>query len=89
MENVSIDIIYVICLLATVIATRLLIQKILLGNESLISIFDSSFKGIVFRYYSVYLPFLLIKKIPSCSLCFIKACVRCFLKIHYTSDLIT
>ena len=72
MENVSIALFYRFCVVAAIITMRLLILKILCGDESLISIFDFLCKAIVPVYYSVYLPLLLSKKILSCSLCFIK-----------------
>ena len=70
MENVDIDSFYRICLLAAIITMKLLILKILYGEESLRSIFHFLCKVIVSGYYSVYLPFLLSKKILSCSLFF-------------------
>ena len=72
MENVGIALFYRICVLAAIITMRLLILDILCGDESLISIFHFLCKAIVPVCYSVYLPFLLSKKILSCSLRFIK-----------------
>ena len=62
MENVDIDS-YKFCLLAAIITTRLLILKNLYENETLIAIFNFIYKAIVFVYYSIYIPFLLSKKI--------------------------
>ena len=50
---------------------RLLILKILCGDESLISILHFLCKAIVSIYYSVNLPLLLSKKVLSCSILFI------------------
>ena len=55
MENVGIALFYRICLLATIITMRLLILKILCGDESLTSIFH--FKAIVSVYCAVNLPY--------------------------------
>ena len=72
MENVGIALFYRICLFVAIITMRLLMLKILCEDESLVSIFHFLCKAIVPVYYSVYLPFLLSKKILSCSLLFIK-----------------
>ena len=62
MESVDIALFYRICIFVAKITMRLLIQEILCGGESLISIFYSLCKAIVPVCYSVYLPFLLSKK---------------------------
>ena len=72
MENVRIVSFYRICLLEAIITMRLLILKILCGNEISVSIFHFLCKVMVSVYYSVNLPFLLSKKVLSCSLLFIK-----------------
>ena len=79
MENVGIALFHRTCLLAAIIM-RLLILEIC-GDESLILIFHFLCKAIVSIYYSVYLPFLLSKKISSCSLCFIKFLILCTLRL--------
>ena len=81
MENVGIALFYRICVLAAIITMRLLILKIFFGDESLISIFHSLCEAIVTIYFSVYLPFLLSKKILSCSLRFIKFLILCTLRL--------
>ena len=81
MENVDIASFYRICVFAAIITTRLLILTILCGDESLISIFNFLCKAIVPVYHSVYLPFLLSKKILSCSLHFIKFLILCSLRL--------
>ena len=68
---------YRICKLAAIITMRLLIIKIFCGDKSLISIFHFLCKAIVFVYYSVYLLFLLSKRILLCSLHFIKFLILC------------
>ena len=80
MENVGIALFYRFCVVAAIITMRLLILKILCGDESLISIFDFLCKAIVPVYYSVYLPLLLSKKILSCSLRFIEFLILCTLR---------
>ena len=72
MENVGIALFCRIYVLAAIITLRFLILEILCGDGSLISVFHFLCKTIVPIYYSVYLPFLLSKKILSCSLWFIK-----------------
>ena len=67
--------------MALIITIRLLILEILCGDESLISIFHCLCKAIVSVYYSLYLPFLLSKKILSCSLRFIKFLMLCTLRL--------
>ena len=81
MENVGIALFYRICVVALIITIRLLILEILCGDESLISIFHCLCKAIVSVYYSLYLPFLLSKKILSCSLRFIKFLMLCTLRL--------
>ena len=81
MENVGIALFNRICVLAAIITMRLLILEILCGDESLISIFHFLCKAIVLVYYSVYLPFLLSKKILLCSLRFIKFLILCTLRL--------
>ena len=82
MENVGIASFYRICLLAVIITMRLLILKILCGDESLTSIFHFFCKAIVSVYYSGYLPFYLSKKILSCSLHFIiKFLILCTIRL--------
>ena len=81
MENVDIALFYRICAFAAIITMRLLILEILCGDESLTSIFHFLCKAIVPVYYSVYLPFLLSKKILSCSLHFIKSLILCTLRL--------
>ena len=81
MENVGIALFYRICVLAAIITMRLLILEILRGDKSLISIFHFLCKVIVPVYYSVFLPFLLSKKIFSCSLRFIKFVILCILRL--------
>ena len=80
-ENVGIALFYTICVLAAIITLRLLILEILREDESLISVFHFLCKTIVPIYCSVYLPFLLSKKILSCSLCFIKFLILCTLRL--------
>ena len=81
MENVGIALFYRICVFPAIITMRLLILEILSGNESLISVFHFLCKAIVPVYYSVYLPFLLSKKILSCSLHFTKFLILCTLRL--------
>ena len=72
---------YRICVFAAIITIRLSILEVLCGDESLISIFHFLCKAIVPVYYSVYLPFLLSKKILSRSLRFIKFLILCTLRL--------
>ena len=81
MENVGIALFYRIDVFAAITTMRLLILEILCGDESLISTFHFLCKVIVPLYYSVYLPFLLSKKILSCSLHFIKFLILCTLRL--------
>ena len=81
MENVGFSLFYRICVFAAIITMRLLIVEILYGDESLISIFHFLCKAIVLVYYSVYLPFILSKKLLSCSLQFIKFLILCTLRL--------
>ena len=81
MENVSIDSLYRIYLFAAIIILRLLILKILHGEESSRSVFHFLRVVIVSVYYPVYLPFLLSKKILSCSLHFIRFLILYTLRV--------
>ena len=81
MENVGTALFYIICVFAAMITMRLLILENSCGDESLISTFHFLCKAIVPVYYSVYLPFLLSKKILSCSLHFIKFLILCTLRL--------
>ena len=81
MENVGIVLFYSICVLPAIITMRLLILEILCGDESFRSIFHFLCKAIVPVYYSVYLPFLLSRKILLCSLHFIKFLMLCTLRL--------
>ena len=81
MENVGIALFYRICVLAVIITMRLLMLEILWGDESLISVFHFLCKAIVPVYYSVFLPFLLSKKILSCTLLLIKFLTLCTLRL--------
>ena len=63
---------YRICVLAATITIRLFSLDVLCGDENLKSVFRFLCKAIVPVYWSAYLPFLLSKKILSCSLRFIK-----------------
>ena len=81
MESVCIDSFYRICLLAAIITKTLLILKILCWDESLISIFHFLCKAKVSVYYSLYLPFLLSKKILSCNQPFIKFLILCTVRL--------
>ena len=60
----------------------MLILTIFCGEESVISVFQFLRKAIVSVYYSIYLPFLLSRKIffLSCSLRFIKFLIFCTLR---------
>ena len=71
MENVGIVLFYRICVFAAIITMRLVILEI----------FHFLCKAIVPVYYSVYLPFLLSKKLLSCSLLFIKVLILCTLRL--------
>ena len=81
MENVGIALFYRTCVFAAMITMRSLILETFCGDESLISVFHFLCKAIVPVYYSVYLPFLLSKKILSCSLHFIKFLILCTLRL--------
>ena len=81
METVGIALFHRICVLAAIITMGLLILKIFCGDESLITIFLFLCEAIVPIYLSVYLPFLLSKKILSCSLRFIKFLILCTLRL--------
>ena len=82
MENVGIALFYRICLLAALISMRFLILTILHGDESKAVNKKVNFlcKAVFSVYYSVYLQFLLSKKILLCSLLFIKCLVLCTLR---------
>ena len=81
MENVGIALFYRICVFVAIITMRLLIPKILYGDESLISIFHFLCKAIVPVYYLVYLPFFLSKKILSSNLHFIELLILYTLRL--------
>ena len=81
MENVGIALFCRICVLAAIITMTFLILDIFCGDESLISIFHFLCKTIVPVYCSAYVPFLLSKKILSCSLRFIKFLILCTLRM--------
>ena len=80
-ENVGIASFYRIYLLAAIITMRLLVLKILFEDEILISSFHFLCKVLVSVYYSVYLSFLLSKKIFSYRLSFIKFLILCTLRL--------
>ena len=65
MENVDIASFYRICVLAAIITIRLLTLKILCGDEGLISVFRFLCEAIFSVYFSVDLPFILLKKVLS------------------------
>ena len=70
MKNVGVALFYRICVVVAIVTMRLLILEILCEGKSLISIFHFLSNAIFSVYYSVHLPFLLLKKILPCSLCF-------------------